>query len=99
MCRICHAEDLRYNGSATSTSLTSILRSVLDLSAQESVSARHERGFIMPSIELRFFGPPQIVREGKLLTVQRRKSLALLALPGRHAADVQPRHPGDPLLA
>jgi len=33
----------------------------------------------MSSIELRFFGPPQIARDGKLLAVQRRKSLALLA--------------------
>jgi predicted ATPase/DNA-binding SARP family transcriptional activator len=34
---------------------------------------------IMPSIELRFFGSPQIARDGKLRAVQRRKSLALLA--------------------
>ncbi|MDQ1300863.1 MAG: hypothetical protein QG637_783 [Chloroflexota bacterium] len=33
----------------------------------------------MSTIELTFFGPPQIVRDGQPLTVQRRKSLALLA--------------------
>jgi predicted ATPase/DNA-binding SARP family transcriptional activator len=33
----------------------------------------------MPAIALTFLGPPQIVRDGQPVTVQRRKSLALLA--------------------
>ena len=33
----------------------------------------------MPASELTFLGPPQIVRDGQPVTVQRRKSLALLA--------------------
>ena len=45
----------------------------------------------MSSIELSFFGPPQIAREGMPVPTQRRKSLALLAYlavtQGSHARD------------
>ena len=45
----------------------------------------------MPGIELSFFGPPQIAREGMPVSTQRRKSLALLAYlavtQGSHARD------------
>ena len=45
----------------------------------------------MPTLSLHLFGAPRIDRDGVTVAVERRKSLALLAYPGRHAPAARPR--------